>query len=658
MAAELTLKRAVLGAGGVGYFEYAAEISGEDTLFWRAPLNQVDDILKSIVVMDEAGPASVTLPGKASLDTAFASLPFGVHDLSSIPALLESLKGAEISVSSPRRLSGRIVNVLSEPVTDKEGRVLTSRTRISLITDETIEQFILEDADGVKFADQTLGRQVTAALDALRANQDRSSRTIAIHLSKGQKRLVRVGMVTEAPVWKAVYRLSLPQDKNDKARLQGWAVLENMTGTDWKDVSLTLSASSPVTFRQALYDPYYVPRPTLMPPVSRAALPQRDEGQMQYEISQNVVSHEMRERASKADRMSVAKSIPQFMAEQTAAPVSDALGIEASFSQREETIAGSSFTLESLLNVKAGESITTPFIDMVLDAEQVAWIQSGSEQNRRSVWHAVTLINNDAVTLPAGAVTLYENSEDGPLFAGEAQMAVLPVGESRMLGFGLDQKITADAETSSMQVLSQMSAAKGVLTLDYKYNIKTQYRIKNASDEVRQIVLEHPRQSRFKLVNHDEIKATLTSNAYRMRVSVQPKETKTIDVILETPTTENLTIGELSEDRANGIIAAAHGNSALKEKFQPIMNATRLWNEKRLEENDLRTSRTSIAEDQRRIRDNLNAAPRGSDLEQLYSKKLLEQEKEIDNLDKKLQTARQNTVKARSDLEKAIAKLQ
>ena len=46
-AAELVLKRAVLGTGGVGYFEYAAEVSGKETLTLRARLDQVDDILKT-----------------------------------------------------------------------------------------------------------------------------------------------------------------------------------------------------------------------------------------------------------------------------------------------------------------------------------------------------------------------------------------------------------------------------------------------------------------------------------------------------------------------------------------------------------------------------------------------------------------------------------
>ena len=37
-----------------------------------------------------------------------------------------------------------------------------------------------------------------------------------------------------------------------KARLQGWAVVENLTGGDWKDVDLTLVSGNPVALRQPL----------------------------------------------------------------------------------------------------------------------------------------------------------------------------------------------------------------------------------------------------------------------------------------------------------------------------------------------------------------------------------------------------------------------
>ena len=65
---ELSLKRVMLSSGGVGYFEYAAEIEGDVELELRVRLDQVDDVLKSIVVYDDAGGVGqVSLPGREPL---------------------------------------------------------------------------------------------------------------------------------------------------------------------------------------------------------------------------------------------------------------------------------------------------------------------------------------------------------------------------------------------------------------------------------------------------------------------------------------------------------------------------------------------------------------------------------------------------------------
>src|SRR5882757_10124720 len=75
-AADLSLQRVMLSSGGVGYFEYEAVVDGNTTLSLDVPLDQVDDILKSLVVYDDGGTAGeVTLPGREPLTQTFVDLP-------------------------------------------------------------------------------------------------------------------------------------------------------------------------------------------------------------------------------------------------------------------------------------------------------------------------------------------------------------------------------------------------------------------------------------------------------------------------------------------------------------------------------------------------------------------------------------------------------
>src|SRR5438309_358794 len=67
-AADLSLQRVMLSSGGVGYFEHEATVDGNATLNLDVPIDQVDDILKSLVVYDDSGTAGeITLPGREPL---------------------------------------------------------------------------------------------------------------------------------------------------------------------------------------------------------------------------------------------------------------------------------------------------------------------------------------------------------------------------------------------------------------------------------------------------------------------------------------------------------------------------------------------------------------------------------------------------------------
>src|SRR5205085_5739361 len=92
-SATLALQRVVLSSGGVGYFEYEAPVEGDATVTLDVPLDQVDDLLKSLVVYDAAGTVGeVTLPGREPLARSFADLPFDPSVLNSAVDLLNALQ--------------------------------------------------------------------------------------------------------------------------------------------------------------------------------------------------------------------------------------------------------------------------------------------------------------------------------------------------------------------------------------------------------------------------------------------------------------------------------------------------------------------------------------------------------------------------------------
>ncbi len=72
---------------------------------------------------------------------------------------------------------------------------------------------------------------------------------------------LRVSYVTEAPSWKPSYRVVLGQ--GGKVSLQAWAIVDNTSGEDWKNVQLGVGSSSALSFRFDLQSVRLVQRETL-----------------------------------------------------------------------------------------------------------------------------------------------------------------------------------------------------------------------------------------------------------------------------------------------------------------------------------------------------------------------------------------------------------
>ena len=72
---------------------------------------------------------------------------------------------------------------------------------------------------------------------------------------------LRVSYVTEAPSWKPSYRIVL--GKSGKVNLQAWAIVDNTSGEDWKNVQLGVGSSSALSFRFDLQSVRMVQRETL-----------------------------------------------------------------------------------------------------------------------------------------------------------------------------------------------------------------------------------------------------------------------------------------------------------------------------------------------------------------------------------------------------------
>src|SRR6185312_8173283 len=92
-----------------------------------------------------------------------------------------------------------------------------------------------------------------------KAAQERELRHVVMALD-GKEHDLQVGYIAQTPVWRPSYRLVIDKDG---ASLQTWGIVQNLSGEDWTDVSLSLVAEAPLAFDASLGTPVIPERPTV-----------------------------------------------------------------------------------------------------------------------------------------------------------------------------------------------------------------------------------------------------------------------------------------------------------------------------------------------------------------------------------------------------------
>jgi len=610
-AAELALKRVVLSTGGVGYFEYEAQVEGDATLALEVPLDQVDDVLKSLAVYDAAGSAGeITLPGREPLTQSFADLPFDRAALQSEVALLNALQGAEIRVSAPKAIRGRLVHVDRETARDPGGFTET-RARVSVMTTQGLQRFMLQDVEAIAFADAKLQSQVDTALQRIAAYRAAGRRELTFHLHGTGTRPVRVGYVVAMPLWKASYRLSLPADpKTATARLQGWAVLENFSGRAWEGVELTLLSGNPVTFRQALYQSYYVPRPVVPVESGSRVLPPPDSGTLSMvggaAAGRDGPTRSMDFRGQRVNEEAASALKSRRDAVAAAAPAAPPLAqapIEAAAAAEEATQIA--FTAAYKVSVAAGQSLVLPLLDRELPMRRIDLYQPSV--NLHHPLAAVELTNKSDTGLPPGVLTLYQqNAAAGALYLGDARLAALPAGDKRLLSYAVDNKVTIDRTTSERQPIIKATVADGLMRLNRMQRWTTEYRVKTSGSAAAHLLVEQPRRGEAKLTAPDPKSVELTPGAYRIPLALPASGEARLDVVEEQPIVEAIRLLDLDDNRLGVLVASTELDPQVRQALETLATRRKAVGHQRAALDRLKAQRAQLVDDQNRQRNNIN----------------------------------------------------
>lgn len=661
----LPIRQVTLFTSGVSYIERSGPVTGDATVPLSFRTAQINDILKSLTLLDSDGQVQPVVYGaRDSIGRTLQAFAVDVTQPQSRAELLNHLRGADVTVTTARGvLSGQIVGVESKGVTSPTGTTTTET--LDLLGADGLQSVRLDETTAIKLRDTRLDRELREALTTLASGADDQRRSVTLHFAGKGRRDVRVGYIAEAPLWKVSYRLLL----GAKPYLQGWALVENTTDEDWNSIHLGLVSGRPISFIQDLYQPLYLPRPVVQPDIITSPTPQTHDDNLQADSAPSpapaappppgtppAVDRPEGVLGAVADEQQRAKTTGEvnLLSEGRSSRFDAAAAARSVTAQAQGADAGELFAynVTTPVTLPRQQAAMIPVIAQGIAAEKVSLYNADSD--RRFPLNAMRLKNTTGLHLKGGPITLF----DGDTYAGDAIVEDLPPGDSRLISYAVDLSILGERQdTLDSQTRTTLAIHEGVLTVTIRERSETKYMLKSKSAEAKTVLVEHPFDAQSKLVQPPAA-AERTATVYRFAVPVPAGKTATLQVVTEKPVSS--TVG-LLDGNLNQIAVYADQSdipAATKSALAQIV-ARRHHLQNLAEQAAAADARIAeIGREQDRIRKNMTALDRASALYRRYVAELDTQETQIGTLQADAQRLQAEADTARTELRHSLDTLE
>ena len=649
----LPLSKIVLYSSGVGYFQHDGTVNNRMQLDLRLHTNQINDMLKSLVVQDFGGGriSTVTYGSRDPVTRTLGSFGINLNGNPTLGQILTQVRGEPVEVTAPNPIVGTLLGVEKKMESVGEGsqhRVI-EQEYVTLLTEEGFRSLSLANVQRIKLTNPTLNAELHQALAALAANHDAQKKTVSITFDGAGSRQARVAYLAETPVWKTTYRLVLDEDK--APYLQGWAIVENQTQQDWRNVKLSLVSGRPISFTMDLYQPLYNPRPLVQPELYANLRPQTY-GDAMDEIKPMAAPPARSE--MKKERL-LGKMAQGFSGGLANAPAAKAVAAEMEMGSLEEGVAPMAmaedkgelfeYRIDQPVTLAKHTSALLPIIGQTLQGQKVSLYNQSV--NAKHPLNGYRLKNTSALHLMQGPITLF----DSGTYAGDARIEDLPPGQDRLISYALDLKTEVEPKLEGgTQELTTVSLKKGTMLISRRLIEDRTYLVKNRDAKAKTVLIEQPYRADWKLAEPKE-STERTRDIYRFSVSVDPGKSATLRVKETLPIQESILLTDSGIDQIVYYQQAKEVSPKVKEALQRVVQLRSKLDDARAQRTRLDHRTAEITAEHARIRENMQRLPQNSDLYTRYVKKLDQQETELEKLRKEIENLKNTEEEHRRELQ-------
>lgn len=662
---DLPVRKVVLYKNGVGYFEHAGTVTGNQRVGIDFTSSQLNDVLQSLTVLDQGGGhiAGVSYNSTTPVEEQLKTLALGLKDYPATIAVYQALRGQRVEVTGAGApLAGRLVNIEFRKETDKNGATSEDHYFLIVATDSgALRTAELADSVSVRMVDPALEKQFEDYLAIVASSQNQQARHLTLDaLGQGQRQL-QVSYISAVPVWKSTYRMVFPRESDGNAIVQGWAVVDNTVGADWDNVQLSLVSGAPQSFIQPLSQPIYTHRPEVPIATAQQTMPETHESAEMF-APQKPLGQKSQSVSVNAAAIAGIAAMGSLSGSGNGAGVGSNTGgglyrVGGVYRATDALQAGDvstnafddyfEYALTQPVTIHKNESAMVPILYEKFPAEHVTLWSDKNATPLRAVW----LENKSKLTLDAGSFSIFENGE----FAGEGLLDPIHPGEKRLLSYAVDQavKVHRGAFTDT-RVLHHIALHEGVLVQTTEEVTASTYTVTNAADEARTVIVEHARRPNAKL-DSETAPAETTATAYRFREAVAPHQSVDLHVGERAALSETVRI-DPNDNRSAFLASISKYTPDLEAKLRPLIEAETALNNLNERIQQLDQNEKTLTDDETRMRDNITAL-KGNEAAKRFVDELNRTEDQIEAVGKDRTDLEKQRDAARANLDGVIQRL-
>ncbi len=503
---------------------------------------------------------------------------------------------------------------------------------------------------------------------------------VELQLGGGDVHDLTVAYVVETPIWRPSYRVVLEEDR---ALLQGWAVVQNLSGEDWTEVRMSVTSGAPLSFRSDLGRPVIPRRPMITDTGEVVAAPVHGEISLRssamteedapvdeseilmpaespsagYASPRSTAAASKMRPAARGDASLRSRAAERYALDDdldgvlAGKPGVSPQGIGGEANQQTVDVRGllgsvgelaagavhegvTRYDVADLVTVPNNGSTMVAIINQTIPGEDALLYRPDPAVPGSTSYpmRVVRLTNDSGVLLERGPVAIFQT---GALL-GQGLLDPLPDGATTSIPFAIERAVAVETARRDHQSTGRLvKIAGGRLTIEQFSQRSTTYRIRNGLDRDTTLYLRHSRVANWEVVEPPEGTEEV-ENALLLPVNLTAGDDGEFEILERTPTRRVVDL--MSDLGAEAVVLYLEG-PAVHAAVGPVLRQA-LEHRERLQEIAARRSRLDIERRELRsaqsdVRQNLTAISgiaRARDLRDRLTRRLTVLSTRVDEL--------------------------